>query len=74
MPSYGYFPGQGSDWFPDSRRPEQELIDARKARENAPSKVLGEMALVFGTSLAVVLLIDIAVLLVSVPVRMFHLG
>jgi hypothetical protein len=67
MRGYGYFPGPGSDWFPDSeRRPEQELVDARKAKENAPTKVLSEMAVVFGTSLAVVLLIDVGVLLVSV--------
>ena len=65
MRGYGYFPEPGWDWFPDPHQPEQDLIDARKARENAPPKVLGEMALVFGTSLAVVLLIDVAVFLVS---------
>jgi hypothetical protein len=71
MRGYEYFPGPGWDWFPDSeRRPEQELAEARKARDNArdnaPAKVLSEMAVVFGTSLAVILLIDVAVLLVSV--------
>jgi hypothetical protein len=66
MSSYGYFPGSGWDWFPESeRRPEQELVEARKARDNTPGKVLSEMALVFGASLAVVLLIDVAVILAS---------
>jgi hypothetical protein len=74
MRGYGYFLGPGWDWFPDSHRAGQELADARKARENAPAKVLSEMAVVVGTSLAVVLLLDIAVLLMSVPVQMFHLG
>jgi hypothetical protein len=74
MSSYGYFPGPIPDWFPDSHRPEQDLIDAQKAQENAPFKVLGEMAFVFGTSLAVVLLIDVAVLLASVPLHAFHMG
>jgi hypothetical protein len=36
--------------------------------------VLSEMAVVCGTSLAVVLLLDIAVLLMSVPVHLFHIG
>ncbi len=67
MRGYGYFPGPGWDWFPDTeRRPEQELAEARRATDNAPAKVLSEMAVVFGTSLAVVLLIDVAVFLVSV--------
>ena len=67
MRGYGYFLGPAWDWFPDTqRRPDQELVDARTAKENAPTKVLSEMAVVFGTSLAVVLLIDLAVLLVSV--------
>ena len=74
MSSHGYFPGPISDWFPESHRPERELIDVRKAQENAPSKVLGEMAFVFGISLAVVLLIDLAVLLASVPLHAFHMG
>jgi|HubBroStandDraft_5_1064220.scaffolds.fasta_scaffold1921311_1 hypothetical protein len=66
MRGYGYYPGPGWDWFPDSHGPERELADARKARENAPTKVLSEMAVVFGTSLAVVLLIDAGVFLASV--------
>jgi hypothetical protein len=74
MRGHGYFPGPGWDWFPDAPRPEQELVDARKAKENAPARVLSEMAVVFGTSLAVVLLIDVAVLLVSVPLKIFHMG
>lgn len=74
MSSHGYFPGPAWDWIPESRRPEQDLVDARKARENTPGKVLGKMALVFGTSLAVVLLIDIAVILISVPVKIFPFG
>ena len=74
MRGYGYFLGPGWDWFPDSQRPEQELFDARKARENTPAKVLSEMAAVFGASLAVVLLIDVAVLLMSMPMKMFHAG
>jgi hypothetical protein len=74
MRGYGHFLGSACDWFPDSHRPEQELVDARNARENAPAKVLSEMAVVCGTSLAVVLLLDIAVLLMSVPVHLFHIG
>ena len=75
MSGIGYFLGPSWDWFPDSeRRPEQQLIDARKARENAPNRVLGEMASVVGTSLAVVAFIDVAVLILSVPRTMFHLG
>jgi hypothetical protein len=66
MRGQGFFLGPAWDWFPDSARPEQELLDAMKARENAPAKVLSEMAIVFGTSLAVVLLIDVAVLVASV--------
>jgi hypothetical protein len=69
MHAYGYSPGPGGDWFPDSQgRLEQDLVDARKAKENAPTKVLSEMAVVFGTSLAVVLLIDLAVFLASAAI------
>ncbi len=74
MRGHGYFPGPAWDLFPDGPQPEQQFPDARKARENAPTRVLSEMAVVFGTSLAVVLLIDIAVLLMSVPLKMFHIG
>jgi hypothetical protein len=67
MRGYGYFLERDREWFPNSQRlPEQELVDARLVKENTPAKVLSEMAVVFGTSLAVVLLIDVAVLLVSI--------
>jgi hypothetical protein len=74
MRSHGYLVGPAWDGFLGAPRPEQELADARKARENAPAAVFSEMVVVFGTALGVVLLIDIAVLLMSVPVHMFHLG
>ncbi|MGD0144768.1 MAG: hypothetical protein ABSC92_16575 [Rhizomicrobium sp.] len=75
MRGFGYFLGPAWHGFRGYQpRPWQERIDAGNANENAPTKVLSEMAVVFGTSLAVVLLIDVAVLLISVPLKVFHLG
>jgi hypothetical protein len=75
MRSYGHFGEPVWDLFPDTApQRERELVDARKARDNAPIRVFGEMAQVVGTSLAVVALIDVAVLLISGPMKMFHIG
>ena len=43
---YGYDPGPEAGWFPSTRhRPETDAEDARRAWENRPSAVFGEIAL-----------------------------
>lgn len=67
---FGYFPGPEMNWL---QRPERR--PARQApRNNSPRAVLREMAVTFGLSLAVVLVIDAIVLLVEYPLSAIHLG
>lgn len=70
---YGYFPGPEWNWFPDHSKPTPQT-DAPKAEDNSPRKVLTEMALVFGASLGVVLLIDAIVILIEFPLKALHFG
>ena len=70
---YGYFPGPEWNWFPEHEKHPGRSTD-REARDNSPRKVLTEMAVVFGLSLGVVLLIDAVVILIEFPLKGLHFG
>jgi len=69
---YSYFPGPEWNWFPEREKGSNRADEAEQ--DKSPKKVLVEMALVFGLSLGLVLMIDAIVLLAEFPLKAFHLG
>jgi hypothetical protein len=57
----------GWDWLTGSERlPEPDAFYARKARENSPAAVFGEMGLVLAVTLGIALLINVLLVLFHV--------